>query len=637
MRRVASLLVLPFVLLALPHAGPDDRPPIQWNDNETPAGTLENGTLALDLEVHRGDWHPLGEDNATVTALAFAEAGLAPQVPGPMIRVPEGTDVRASVTNTLDVPLELQGLAARRAPDLDRGRLPPGAELPWVRIPAGETTPFHFTADERGTYFYRARLPEEVVKKREEQEDKETLDDGLLSGALIVDAPGEGPREHEKVMVMQNPADYLTINGRPYPHTERLTYDVGDEVTYRVINAMRRTHPMHLHGHFFDVEARGDIAQDTLYGPTRPREVVTQTMPEASTLKLNWTPTRPGGWIFHCHLSVHILPNNPVQGEGPSIQELFRMDDPEHPHTHARHGAGGMIMAIDVRAPEGWTLPEPEGEPIRLHVREDSTPGNFIPRFGYAVGDPGEPPPAGKVPFPGEPVILHEGDPAVVRVVNETDEPTTVHWHGMELPSLYDGVAGVTGYGGNRTPAVMPQDSFDNLLRTDRPGTYMYHSHMSDLRQQGGGLYGPLIVLPKGEEWDPETDRIYMLGMGQGELEELEAIAFLNGSRAPEPTEMAVGTTYRLRLINIGLIGEAVFRLARDGFPVEWRPFEVDAWRLPADQRDLTTARKTLHVGETYDVRYTPQEPGELTLQVHVFDQVIEQRIQVEEEEEDDE
>lgn len=95
------------MLLVLPDAGFDERPLIEWNDNETPAGTLEDGTLELDLEVHRGQWHPLGEDRSAVPALAFAEAGEAPRAPGPIIRFPEGTDVQATVTNTLDVPLEI--------------------------------------------------------------------------------------------------------------------------------------------------------------------------------------------------------------------------------------------------------------------------------------------------------------------------------------------------------------------------------------------------------------------------------------------------------------------------------------------------------------------------------------------------
>ena len=50
----------------------------------------------------------------------------------------------------------------------------------------------------------------------------------------------------------------FTINGRPWPYTERLTYDVGDSVRWRVINASNDVHPFHLHGFYFRVDAHGD-------------------------------------------------------------------------------------------------------------------------------------------------------------------------------------------------------------------------------------------------------------------------------------------------------------------------------------------------------------------------------------------
>lgn len=635
MRRASPLVAVTLLLLVPPSDTVPDAPQIKWNDNEASAGQLEDGRLILDLEVRRGDWYPLGEEEPPVAKLAFAEKGEQPRVPGPMIQVQEGTEVRATVKNPLDVPLEVQGLASRYDPNLERGRLPPGTDLPWVRVPAGESKAFHFVADERGTYFYRARVPDEATRE------KEDVDDGLLAGAFIVDAPGEEPREHEKVMLIQGSNGYLNINGRPWPLTERLTYDLGDEVTYRVINATGIAHPMHLHGFYFTLESRGDIAQDTIYGPTRQKKEVTQTVRPSGTLKLNWSPNRPGGWIFHCHIGWDFMPNPPVSETPPGHLERTRKKARTVPtgemHQRPSKGMGGMVMGIYVRPPEEWTPPQPKGEPIRVHVRKDSASGKALPQFGYAVGESGNPPPEGAIPFPGEPLILHNGSPASVRVVNETDEPTTVHWHGLEVESLYDGVAGVTGYRDYRSPAVMPGDSFDARLRTDRPGTYIYHTHMTDIRQQGAGLYGPLIILPEGEEWDPETDRVYIVGDGFSEVESLEGLRvvsakFLNGSRDPEPGEMTVGTTYRLRLINIAGGGEMRFRLARDGFPVEWRPLAKDAWDLPAHQRDRAAALTKLNVGETYDVTYTPQEPGELTLQVRLGDLVlIEKPIQVKE------
>lgn len=625
-----SVAAPPF-LRAQPGGDADQR--VQWNDNEEPAGQLEDGRLQVNLEVRRADWHPLGPEKPAIKKLAFAETGEPAKAPAPLIRTTEGMEVRATVTNPLEVPLEVQGLASRGDPDLERGQLSPGDALPWVHISPGETEIFQFTAEERGTYFYRARVPGDTVSEDEE------ANDGLLSGALIVDPPGERPAENEKVMVVQLPEGYLTMNGRPWPHTERLTYDLGDQVTYRVINDTEIAHPMHLHGFFFTVESQGDIAHSTVYGPTRKQKAVTETVRPDGTLKLSWSPDRPGGWIFHCHISFDILPNVEVSriiSEEPPefievIRENLRSGDP-NPENHSAEGMGGMVMGIYVRPPEDWTPPQPEGEPVRLYLRKDSIPGHLAPRFGAALAEPGEaPPPSDKIPFPGPPLILQEGEAAPIRVINQTDESTILHWHGLEVESLYDGVAGVTGYRGRRSPPVNPGESYDALLRTDRPGTYIYHTHMSDIRQQGGGLYGPLLVLPEGEEWTPETDRVHIVGNGFGEIEDLQNVTFLNGTTEPDSTEMTVGTTYRLRFINIALGGERTFRLARNGFPVKWRPYAQDAWTLPDHQRERTAARKKLNVGETYDVTYTPQRPGELTLQVGLGNRVVEKPIEVKE------
>lgn len=611
-------------------SGPE-RPEIRWNDNEEPAGTLEDGTLRLDLEIVRGTWRPLGEESGPVTVLAFAEAGEEPQIPGPMIRVPEGTEVVISLTNPLDAPLGIRGLAGRRNISEAEGTwLDPDFRMPIVEVAPGETREVRFTVDASGTYMYQGRVEEGPGTV-------EPNEDDLLGGALIVDPTGGGAAEHETVMMIQAftdalPAEargngqlMLAINGRPWPHTERLVYEMGDTITWRVINASGvQPHPMHLHGFFYEVLSRGDIVRDTIFWPDKRRKAVTERMDPWTTMKVRWSPDRPGGWIFHCHLTSHVFPNPDLTADPAlsGLERIFRFvraDDPSDPHQHAEHGMGGLVMGIYVRPPEGWTPEEPTGEPIRLHVREDSTPGHFLPRFGYALGEPGEPPPVGEVPFPGPPLVLHEGPPAPVRVVNETDEPTTTHWHGLELESLYDGVAGGTGYPGRRSPAVLPDDSFDVALRTDRPGTYIYHTHMADYRQQGAGLYGPLIILPEGAAWDPETDRVFMVGLGLGEIEPplRPPFVYLNGSRAPEPQEMTVGTEYRLRLINITADNPSpVFRLVRDGFPVAWEPLAHDGWTLPIHQRGGTPARQTVSVGETYDFTFTPQQPGELALEV---------------------
>ena len=71
------------------------------NDNRAPAGVLKNDTLTIRLEARSGQWQPEGENGRKLDAYAWAEEGRAMQDPGPLVRVTEGTEVRASLRNTL--------------------------------------------------------------------------------------------------------------------------------------------------------------------------------------------------------------------------------------------------------------------------------------------------------------------------------------------------------------------------------------------------------------------------------------------------------------------------------------------------------------------------------------------------------
>ncbi len=89
---------------------------------------------------------------------------------------------------------------------------------------------------------------------------------------------------------------------------------------------------------------------------------------------------------------------------------------------------------------------------------------------------------------PGPLLRLREGEPAVLRVHNELDEPTSVHWHGILLPPEMDGVPGVS------FPGIPAGETFEYRYPVRQSGTYWYHSH-SGLQEQLGH-YGPLIIDP---------------------------------------------------------------------------------------------------------------------------------------------
>ncbi len=98
--------------------------------------------------------------------------------------------------------------------------------------------------------------------------------------------------------------------------------------------------------------------------------------------------------------------------------------------------------------------------------------------------------------IPGPTLRFTEGDRAVIRVRNEMDEETSVHWHGILLPNIMDGVPYVT------TPPIRPGGNFTYEFDLIHSGTYWYHSHTSLQEQQG--IYGSIVIEPKNEAptWD---------------------------------------------------------------------------------------------------------------------------------------
>jgi FtsP/CotA-like multicopper oxidase with cupredoxin domain len=160
-------------------------------------------------------------------------------------------------------------------------------------------------------------------------------------------------------------------------------------------------------------------------------------------------------------------------------------------------------------------------------------------------------------------------------------------------------------------PPIPPRESFVAQFTPPRAGTFIYHTHIDDLKQLSSGLYGPLIVLPPGEKFDPETERVLVLSKaGPGDTP-----VWLNGSESPKLGKFRMGQTYRLRIINILPDNPPMeIRLETAGVPVKWRPLAKDGADLPLGHRALCTAQQTLSIGETYDFEFRPEAAGQLTL-----------------------
>jgi manganese oxidase len=230
------------------------------------------------------------------------------------------------------------------------------------------------------------------------------------------------------------------------------------------------------------------------------------------------------------------------------------------------------------------------------------------------------------VVVPGVPLVLTRGERTTITVVNRLAEPTTVHWHGMELESVFDGVAGWSRTGDRIAPLIAPGDSFTVHMTPPRAGTFIYHTHMDETSQLVMGMFGPLLVLEPGSTHDPEADRVFIFG-GQAE----GGYPFtLNGRRAPARATFRSGTTYRLRFINIARGGVLDVVLSDGRIPLRWKRLAKDGAELPPALQIEGPARIRFDAGETYDVTWTPGRAGDYTLDVaHTEGSVVRQTFRV--------
>jgi FtsP/CotA-like multicopper oxidase with cupredoxin domain len=294
---------------------------------------------------------------------------------------------------------------------------------------------------------------------------------------------------------------------------------------------------------------------------------------------------------------------------------------------------GGSLAVPTARAQSGGV------REIRLDVRDvtwELAPGKRISGMAYN----------GRIPGPE--IRVRDGERVRVLLTNALGEPTTIHWHGLDVPNAMDGVPGIT------QKPVAPGGTFLYEFEARPAGTRWYHTHVQEHRQPDLGLAAPLIIEPAGPEPFP-FDREYTLvlddwatgtgralpstaagtaggrggmggmmgggvmggrggmrggmggmgGMMGGSRTPAYDTMTINGKAFPATAPLAVrrGERVRLRLINASSGHTHVVRLAGhrlrvthiDGNPLV-QPVEVDAVPIAPSER--------------YDVQFVAGRPG---------------------------
>lgn len=593
---------LPAVAAAMPAANDGVLHP---NDLTTAAGTLHDGVLTIALETRVGSWYPEGDGSlAADSMVGLAEPGKPAYTPAPLMRMPRGTVVRGTLRNTLPRPLTVFGLGPTRS--LSDSLI----------VPVGQTASFSFTAEAVGTYAWWLKSSKDG-----------RFEDLVATGVIAVDEAGLPPgRPRDRILALTTyftldsasssglGRSTMAVNGRSWPHTERLAYTEGDSVHWQVINLTVLDHPMHLHGFYFRVNGVTANGVDTAYTAAQQRMAVTEVLQPYNAMRMSFVAERPGNWVFHCHYAVHLSPR---------ISSMDTHNGSAHPEQEAKHPSdmphhmAGLVMALAVAPKTRAVAPPAPSRFFRLEQHERQGHATANGSMGYTLTERGSAVKPTPFTVPAPPLILERGRRVEVNIVNRSTQHGAVHWHGIELESASDGVPGVSGHGANVMPMIHPGDSLAVRWTPPRAGSFMYHAHANESVQMGAGLYGPIIVLEPGERFDAEHDRVLFFGT-DGELVNVIRGPFptllLNGSASPPPMTFRAGQRYRLRFFNLAGDFPTLVTLEQHGKPVAWRALAKDGYPLPRHQAIEKPASLFFEPGEIYDFEFAPLAAGTYSL-----------------------
>jgi FtsP/CotA-like multicopper oxidase with cupredoxin domain len=262
-----------------------------------------------------------------------------------------------------------------------------------------------------------------------------------------------------------------------------------------------------------------------------------------------------------------------------------------------------------VRTLNGWSLPHRmDGSVKEFHLvaeefEHEFAPGSRAICWGYNGGTP------------GPTIEATEGDRVRILVTNRLREATTIHWHGLLLPSGMDGVGGLT------QPKIQPGETFAYEFTLRQHGTHMYHPHADEMTQMAMGMMGLFIIHPKGGD---TVDRDYAFI--------LHNFALHPGTRRPDP---AVMQDFDLWTFNSKVFPAIETLVARTGERVRIRVGNLSMWNHPIHlhgvQFDVTGSdggrwpraqwrrevTEIVGVGQMRDIEFTAV-PGDWAFHCHM-------------------
>jgi FtsP/CotA-like multicopper oxidase with cupredoxin domain len=219
-----------------------------------------------------------------------------------------------------------------------------------------------------------------------------------------------------------------------------------------------------------------------------------------------------------------------------------------------------------------------------------------------------------------------EGDRVRIYVTNKLPASTSIHWHGILMPSGMDGVGGLS-----QAP-IQPGETFKYEFTVWQHGTFMYHSHHDEMTQMALGMLGLFVIHPR-EPDGPPPDRDYALMLSEWKI--------TPGTRRPDPSEMIEfnvltfnGRAYPGTAPLLAKLGERVrIRFgnlsAMDHHPIHihghaWRIIETDGGPI-SKEGQWPEVTVLVPVGGTRTVEFIANNPGDWAMHCHMTHHVMNQ------------
>ena len=188
--------------------------------------------------------------------------------------------------------------------------------------------------------------------------------------------------------------------------------------------------------------------------------------------------------------------------------------------------------------------------------------------------------------IPGPTLEFTDGDEAVIHVTNTMKVDSSVHWHGLLLPGMMDGVPGFNGY-----PGIKPGETFTYRFNIRQDGTYWYHAH--SMVQEQDGHYGSIIIHPKSGNAE-QVDRDYVVLLS--DFHQDEGMTIMSNLKKSSEYYVYVRRT----------LGDFFSSVKEDGFGKAWKNAKM--WgqmrMLPTDLADISDYTFLVN-GKTPDQNWT--------------------------------